>query len=320
MTPTVLITGAGGFVGSHILEAVLLKTPWHIISVDSFRHNGRTEKFHSVIPRVHSMGRNIQLVTHDLNAPFSPAVIKKLQHTNYIINVASRCSVSESIDEPVEFIENNVKLMLNVLELARRVSLKGFVHFSTDEVYGADTPLTPEDHRPSSPYAASKAAQEDICYAYRNTFKLPITVVNSANMFGERQSTLAFIPKVVRAALKGERIKLHARRGKFGVRNYSYVRNVADHVVQEVFAENFDSRIHLPGQQNLNNLTLAEMIADRVGRPLNYEVVEVENERPGYDHKYAQMSNPDWKPKVAFLDGLDKTVDWFKRNQDWFDE
>ena len=310
MVETVLVTGAGGFVGGHVVEALLTNTDYHVVAVDSFRHNGAVDK---LVASADVDRSRVDLLTHDLTVPFSSTQRRLLDDVTVIVDVASRSSVDESITEPRQFVLNNVAVTLTVLELARDLDVRRFVHVSTDEVYGPTSPRASTDHRPSSPYAASKAAQEDVCHAYARTYAVPTTVVTSANMFGERQSELAFIPRIVRALVRGESIPIHVSDGVAGQRRYTYVRNVALELVREVLVGHDETeRLTFTGQRLVDNLTLARWIADYANLDLRYRLVDVANVRPGYDPTYAALGG--WQPTIDFERGLRTTVEWFIRH------
>lgn len=320
----VLLTGAGGFLGSHILENILRDTDWDVVCIDSFQHNGVTDRISSIV----SSTRATDVVVHDLTAPFSLRQIARIYPVDAIIHAASRCSVDESIQYPVEYITNNIASTVNMLELARQVRSCYYIHISTDEVYGSHNGLNlPNNHQPSSPYAASKAAQEDISLAYRRTYDIPLTIVNSSNIFGERQSHLAFIPKVVRAVLNDESIEIHMRAKKPGERYYTYAPNIAAFLVTAIdnqlsYEEDnyFAERLPLQGQQLINNQDLAERIAKILDRKLKSKAVLAEDIRPGYDASYVNLlSNALWRPRISFDEGLENTVLWFADHREWLD-
>lgn len=315
MTRTVLVTGVGGFVGSHVVESLLERTDWHVLGVDSFRHNG--DFINLVTAAGHTTNRVTALV-HDLTVPFTPSRVRHLDDVgvDYVVNVASRSHVDESVLEPREFVSNNVELMLTVLELCRSLKPRRLLHVSTDEVHGPTGWAALETHQPSSPYAASKAAQLDLAHAYARTYGVRTTVVTSANMFGERQMSTAFVPLVVRALLTGSRLGVHHHAGRPGSRSYTYVRNVAGRIVDELLRLDavsndvtFDD-LPLPGQRLIDNLTLAQGVAELVDRPLNWYVVDGHDRRPGYDPTYPRLPGT-WLPEVAFVDGLARTVRWY---------
>lgn len=315
----VLVTGAGGFLGSHLVETLLDATDWHVVCVDSFRHNGITDRLAEV---TYGYTNRITVVTHDLGAPFSTLQVNRIAPLDYIINTASLCQVDQSIEHPKPFVRNNVELMLNVLHLARSCgTLSRMIHMSTDEVYGPRQPATATDHRPSSPYAASKAMQEDLCHAYAHTYDVPITIVNSANMFGERQSRLAFIPRILDTLEHGNTLIIHTRDGVPTKRNYTYVGNVAEYIVNllgdDLSGDDVKAdRIWLPGQREENNLELAQTIAELYDAKLSYITREATEIRPGHDDYYPELGGP-WKVRWSFTEGLVKTINWAKMNPEW---
>lgn len=323
MTRTVLVTGAGGFVGSHVVETLLERTDWHVIGVDSFRHSGRFENL--VAAGGHAASR-VTAWVHDLTVPISPRRVRELSDLNldYVVNVASRSHVDESIREPRDFVLNNVELALTVLELCRLTEPRRLVHVSTDEVHGPTHGETLADHRPSSPYSASKAAQLDLVRAYARTYDVPTTVVTSANMFGERQMATAFVPLALREISLDHPVYLHHREGQPATRSYTYVRNVAAAICDELRL--VDERrverptlvdLPLPGQRRLSILELANELARLVGRPLEWHAVDGDMRRPGFDHAYSVLRGS-WSPEVSFDNGLARTVRWYL--DDWKDD
>lgn len=332
----VLVTGAGGFVGSHLLQS-LASTPWDITVIDSFRYNGITDRVTNalLLSDNHIALRQCTMMTHDLMAPLSPLQVEKLRDVDVILDIASRPSVDESIRDPRDFILNNVAVTLTTLELARQVHPSRYIHLSTDEVYGpSDQPCSVTDHQPSTPYSASKAAQDDICVAYAQTYGIPLTIVCASNMFGERQSQLAFIPRIIRAALDDSVITVHVANSVPGQRNYNYVADVADWLV-ELIADydttEWPSRLGFPGRYTVNNAILAHIVwravHDLVGScraEPRIELKEVATLRPSYDRSYAPITehDPAWLhaanlKNAPFEDRIERTVRWFCDNPEW---
>ena len=221
----ILVSGSAGFVGSHFVEHVIANTNWQIVGIDSFRHKGDSL-------RVYQDPSRYTVYCHDLSSPISARLINKIGHIDYIVNFASESHVDRSITEPSPFIENNVKLMINMLEYARQVKPSAFIHISTDEVYGPapDGVFFPEwsDILPSNPYSASKAAQESLCISYFRTYGLPIIITNCTNIFGERQDSEKYIPKIISTIMKNGVVTVHGDESDIGSRFYLHARNKAD--------------------------------------------------------------------------------------------
>ena len=304
----VLVTGVAGFVGSHVVEQ-LLADGHDVVGIGSLNHNGESWRVVESISGLTATS-SFTWMRHDLAAPFSDAQVRQIGHVDAIVNVASLASVDISIKDPVSFVQNNVNSTLNVLELARQLDVRRFIQVSTDEVYGTRMPCDDGHHMPSSPYSASKAAQEDICNAWQWTFHVPVSIVRSANMFGERQSELAFIPRIVRAIVEDRSLPIHVdASGKPGVRNYSYVGNVARYLADCATADS--TRVHvnitLRGQMTLDNFSLALNVAAVLDRELKYEFIDATIDRPGYDEKY-ELHGDDWAPMIGAGEALRRTV------------
>lgn len=312
-----MVTGVGGFLGSHVLDQ-LLHAGHTVVGLDSLNHNGESMRLVEATTRLTNPGQ-FHWMCHDLTAPFSSAQLRRLEDVDAIIHVASLASVDASIRDPASFARTNVNSTLTMLELARQIRPKYYVHMSTDEVYGAQMPCSDGHHAPSSPYAASKAAQEDLCFAWWSTYNVPVMVVRSANMFGERQSTLAFIPRLVQQLLTNQTVMIHVDGdGKPGTRNYSYVGNVARYIVDQVTTPgNFVAReTTLRGQMTLDNYSLALNVAALLDRELKCEFVDAERVRPGYDREYA-LHGIEWYPELGAGEALRRTVHDTARRLGW---
>ena len=213
MSKRVLLTGGLGFIGSHTVEHWLKNTDWDIVVMDALRFSGRIERLTDIDGYD---PKRVEVVWHDLRSPVHSQLIEKLGNIDYIVNMASDSHVDRSITHPVDFVQNNVNLVLNMLEYARHIEPEKFIQVSTDEVYGP-APLghdhvEGEPHRPSNPYSASKAAQEAIAYSYWRTYGIPITITNTMNNFGERQHPEKYVPMVIRRIVN-ETIHVHGRPG-----------------------------------------------------------------------------------------------------------
>ncbi len=330
----ILLTGAGGFVGHHVLEHFLVNTDWEIVCLDSFRHRGKTDRIREVLNGPANDPWRVDVLTHDLRAPISVQLAEEIGEIDYLISVASESHVDRSIVEPRSFIENNVALTLTLLDYAREHPVEKFLHISTDEVYGpapaGHDHAEGEPHRPSNPYSASKAMQEDICFSYWRTYGLPIGVSNTMNIIGERQDPEKFVPLVLKKVLAGEQITIHASaEGEPGSRFYLHARNQADALLFLLETQPFDrygagemSRWNVVGEREIDNLEMAAMIADYAGRiDFEYELVDFHSSRPGHDLRYAldgtKMRDLGWTPPVPLAESLERTIHWTLQNPHW---
>lgn len=332
----VLITGVAGFLGSHIVDHILVNTDWEIVGVASWRHKGIPER---ILDSKHYQANKdrVKIITHDLSAPITQLTKRSIGGVDYIIQAASDSHVDRSITDPVPFIKNNVDVVLNVLEFAREVKPKAVFVVSTDEVYGAqDMGVFAKEwdsHIPSNPYSASKAAQEDIAIAYWRTYSVPVVICNAQNLIGERQDKEKFTPMIIRSVLGGDELTIHidAKTGEPGSRVYLHCRNYADAILwliknhqPKMFPEvDRPDRYNIAGESRLNNLEYAELIADIIGNPLNYKLVDAHSSRPGHDPHYLmsgeKMEKLGWVPPFKLEESLRKTIEWFNDpdNAEW---
>ncbi len=319
----ILLTGAGGFLGGHVLNYILETTDWEVVAIDAYRGGGR-------IDRLPASDR-VKLEVHDLRVPFSPSQIARIGDIDYAFNVASGSHVPRAIEDPRPFIENNVNLILTVLEWARQNPPQALLHVSSAEVYGPapqDYDFLPGDrYRPSNPYSASKAMQDQACYSYWRTYDLPIGILATMNIIGEMQDPEKFVPMVTKKVLSGETVRVHADGGKPGSRYYIHARDIAGalvHLAHRTVIPRFSEGLpmawhHVAGNEEVDNLTLAQLIAEHAEAELHCEMVQ--SDRPGHDSRYAldttSLTDTGWKPSMTFEEGLARTVGWLKNHRDW---
>lgn len=322
----VLITGVAGFVGSHLLEHILVNTDLDVVGICSWEHKGSPERI-TDSKHYQANKHRVRIITHDLNSPLTDSLIAKIGPIDYVFNLASDSHVDRSITDPVPFIRNNVNVALSMLEYACKAKPKLFLQFSTDEVYGAapdgvdfkewDTIL------PSNPYAASKAAQEAIAISYWRTYGVPVVITNCMNIFGERQDKEKYVAKTIRAVHAGDVLTIHGSVGNIGSRFYLHARNISDAVVwiaQNItpvaYKEGIDrpDRFHIAGEREIDNLSLAQMIAGMMGKDLKYELTDFHATRPGHDRRYAldgrKLKEAGWKQPVNLEESLANTIAW----------
>lgn len=192
-------------------------------------------------------------------------------------------------------------------------------------------------HDPKNPYAATKSAGEQMVTSFANTYGLPCVITRTMNIVGERQHPEKFFPLVISRALSGELVQIHATPDKkhAGVRTYIHARNVADAVLHVVNLPDKDTKnveaYHIRGEEELDNLTFAKLIAESVGyeaeqlgmvaEGFNYELVDFHSSRPGHDLRYAldgsKMKALGWEPPKSLRESIRKTVRWYLENPKW---
>lgn len=332
----VLLTGIGGSIGIHTLAHFMTNTDWEVIGIDSFRHKGWTDRVSEHFSTHPEHVSRIKVITHDLVAPFSELTKKQIGKIDYIISMASLSDVEASIQDPVTFIRNNVDLTVNLLEYAREIKPEVFVVFSTDEVYGPTqdkktqypewSPLVP-----SNPYAASKAMQEMAAIAYWRTYNVPVVITNTMNNFGEMQQHSKFPVMIQKAVADGKVVTIHAGAAGIGSRSYIHSRNASDALL--FILKNLPPHMHVPetadkpdrynitGDKQLDNLELAQTIAEAMGKELKYEVVDFHHTRPGHDPHYGldgtKLAAAGWKAPQTFEQSLRNTILWQAEYPKW---
>ncbi len=360
----VLLTGVGGFVGHHVLEYLLLHTDWQILCLDSFRHKGTISRVDEVLKYVRwespatpktkeellAFNDRVRHFVHDLRVPIDIPLMNKMMNfrvgenfeihhdeIDYIINIASESAVERSTTDPVSCLRNNYDLMINMLEFARNVDCKKFIHISTDEVYGEAGPVGAHKEWdaivPSNPYAASKAAQEALLIAYWRTYNMPLVLVNIMNMIGERQDPEKFLPKIIQKIALGEEMPIYSDKGVSGSRVYLHAQNMADALIflldrepvrYKDFEKSYEARpdrYNVCGDTEINNLDFAQLVAKIMGKELKYKLVESDSARPGYDRRYAldgsKLADLGWTQPMSFEDSIKRIVEWTLDNPHW---
>lgn len=323
----ILITGSAGFIGHHIVEKIVQNTDWEIVGLDRLSHSGNLNR----ISEINTNGR-YYTVWHDLRSAINSTLSKKLGEFEYIFHVAASSHVDRSIECPMDFVMDNVVGTCNILEFARKQpKLKMFVYFSTDEVFGPAPPGVQyneyDRYNSTNPYSATKAGGEELAVAYHNTYKLPVVITHTMNVFGPRQHYEKFIPKCIDKIQKGEEISIHSDETCTipGSRFYIHASDVADALlfITQNVSENSDRvpKINIVGKEEIDNLELARVIANCLNKPLLYKLVDFHSARPGHDLRYAlcgkKLEELGWTPKISVKDRISEVVQWTIKHKNW---
>lgn len=335
-TKTALVTGGAGFVAHHVIEYILENTDWNVVCLDRLDFSGNYNRLSEIV-NIDTMSR-VKVVYHDLRAAVNPQIIDMIGDVNYILHLAAASHVTRSIQYPMEFVESNIIGTVNLLEYARQLkNLERFVYFSTDEVFG---PAVPEvvfeeydRYNSCNPYSASKAAGEEMCVAYENTYKLPIYITHTMNIYGERQNPEKFVPMCIKKLLAGDKLKLHydSSTGKYGSRSYLHAKDVASALLHILSLESIPMPVnHVGGKcpkfnissgKLYDNYQVASILADTLQVKLQYENYDPNIDRPGHDFSYnisgEYLASLGWQPKVAVETRMPQVAQWYKQNSHW---
>jgi dTDP-glucose 4,6-dehydratase len=327
----VLVTGGCGFIGHHLVDFLLRTTEWHVVVIDKLSYASKgLSRLDDIGALDISKNSRVSVLTWDLCSPISTGLVLELQDVNVIVHMAAETHVDNSIEQPVECIQNNVMSTVHILELARKLpKLERFLYFSTDEVYGpalGDTMYLEWDrHNPTNPYSASKAAGEGIALSYHNTYKTPIVICNVMNVFGERQYVEKFIPGCIKKIMNEQVVDIHCYPGcdKAGTRFYIHAKHVASAVLFLLENAVIGEKYNITGEKEVDNLELAQMIAFFMGKELKYNMVDFHSSRPGHDLRYGlngeKLHKMGWKPSSTFGETLKEVVEWTVDNQQWLE-
>jgi dTDP-glucose 4,6-dehydratase len=345
MKKNVMITGGAGFIGHHIIDLFLKKTDWNIIALDRLDYSGNLNRLHNVVSQYDEETRKrVKIVWHDLKAEITQLNANFIGDINIILHLAASSHVDRSITHPMEFVMDNTVGTVNVLNFARtQKNLERMIYFSTDEIFGiAPNGVSYKErdrYNSTNPYSASKAAAEEFCVAYENTYKLPIFITHTMNVFGERQHPEKFIPMCIRKIRDAETVTIHSDSTKTipGSRFYIHAKDVAEamyfllHLNEEqmeiVYTPDFGGakcpKFNVVGKEEINNLQLATYIAEAQGVKLNYKMVDFHTSRPGHDLRYALdgdfMRQLGWEPRFSLKERLKEVVDWSLANKEWIE-
>jgi dTDP-glucose 4,6-dehydratase len=345
MTKRVLLTGGAGFIGHHIIDLFLRVTDWEIVCLDRLDYSGNLNRLDNVVSQFPPETRKrVKIVFHDLKAPITELTQNFIGPIDIILHLAASSHVDRSISHPMEFVLDNTVGTVNVLDFARtQKNLERMIYFSTDEIFG----IAPngvayherDRYNSTNPYSASKAAGEEFCVAYENTYKIPIFITHTMNVFGQRQHPEKYIPMCIRKVRNGETIFIHSDPSKTipGSRFYIHGEDVADAMLflltlneeqlKKVYEPDWGGakcpKFNVVGKEEIDNLQLAQYIANAQNKELKYELVDFHTSRPGHDLRYAlsgdYMRDLGWEPKRSLKDRIKEVVDWSIANPEWIE-
>jgi len=327
----ILITGAAGFIGSHVARLFVNKYPdYHIFNLDKLTYAGNLENLKDIDKKP-----NYTFLLGDIvDGIFIMDLFKKHQFDG-VIHLAAESHVDRSIENPMEFVMTNVIGTVNLLNAARAIwkdnyEGKRFYHVSTDEVYGSlgDEGFFYEDtaYDPHSPYSASKASSDHFVRAYHDTYGLPIIISNCSNNYGPNQFPEKLIPLFLNNIRHNKPLPVYGK-GE-NVRDWLYV---LDHAmaIDVIYHEGATGEtFNIGGHNEWKNIDLIKVMCKVMDKKLGREegtsekLITYVTDRAGHDLRYAIDSTKlqevlGWKPSLQFEEGIEKTIDWYMQNEEW---
>lgn len=325
---TVLVTGGCGFIGSHFVRLLLLEKAWRVVNLDKLTYAGDPGRLSDVagLPRYRFVRGDIvdEKLVDEIVATERPWAI---------VNFAAESHVDRSILDPAPFLRTNVQGVHSLLEAARRHGVERFLQVSTDEVYGDADGLEPRSEedplRPSSPYAASKAAADLLCLAYARTYRLPVLVARSSNNYGPHQYPEKLIPLVIRNLLMGQEVPLYGDGAQR--RDWLFVEDNCRALLLILERGAVGTVYNVATGVRVANVEIVRRLCRSLARELGADAagfldrIGFVRDRPGHDREYAVRTDRvtrtlGWRPEVDLDEGLRRTVRWYLAHRDWLVE
>lgn len=328
----ILVTGGAGFIGSAVVRLAISRGH-SVVNLDALTYAACLANVAEVVEHPHYFFEQADIRDRtSLDNIFARHAPDKVMH------LAAESHVDRSIDEPLDFIETNVKGTLNMLEAARKYwQAKGrpktfrFHHISTDEVFGSlgPTGLFTEDslYDPRSPYSASKASSDHLVRAWYETYELPVVLTNCSNNYGPYHFPEKLIPVVILNALAGKSLPIYGDGGN--IRDWLFVEDHADALLLVLEKGALGRSYNIGGENEWSNLELVTKlcsILDRLSPRIEgsyAELITFVTDRPAHDARYAIdpsriRDELGWQPSMTVEDGLEKTVRWYLDNENWW--
>ena len=324
----VIVTGGYGFIGSNLVK-YLIKKNYFVVNIDKLSYSANLYNLKNINRNKYAFYK-----ADIINKLLFEKILKKYK-PSFVFNLAAETHVDRSIDSPEPFLKNNVNGVFNVLEAIRSHNKKinkkiKLIHVSTDEVYGdlnIKNKRADENYpyKPSSPYAASKAAADHLIKSYIRTYKFPAIISNCSNNYGPNQFPEKLIPKIIFNILNNKPIPIYAK----GLNSREWI-FVEDHCrALEILARKgkIGENYNIGSNIDLTNIKLTKIILEKMKKEIKYIGKKVKiiyvKDRPGHDFRYAINSKKiqktlKWKPLTNLNKGISKTIYWYINNVKYF--
>jgi dTDP-glucose 4,6-dehydratase len=327
----ILVTGGAGFIGSAVVRLAMARGH-EVVNLDALTYAACLDNVASVADM-----EGYAFVQADIRDAAALETVFRDHQPDAVMHLAAESHVDRSIDGPGAFIETNVMGTYTLLQAARsywegrgKPDTFRFHHISTDEVFGSlgDTGMFTEEtpYDPRSPYSASKASSDHLVRAWAETYGLPVVLTNCSNNYGPYHFTEKLVPVVILNALAGKPIPVYGE--GLNVRDWLYVEDHADALLLVLQKGEVGRSYNIGGENEARNIDLVTTICatlDRL-RPADQpyaDLISYVTDRPGHDLRYAIdpariRTELGWRPSVTLEEGIEKTVQWYLDNEDWW--
>ena len=318
-----IVTGGLGFIGSNLID-LLIKKNYYVLNIDKVTYSSN---FYNI--KDYKKSKKYKFLKCDIRNKKLKKIIYDFKPDG-IFNLAAETHVDRSIDSPESFIQSNIVGVLNLLECFKNYSRKyksKLIHISTDEVYGDILYGRSSEnypYKPSSPYAASKAASDHLVSSYIRTYKIPAMVTNCPNNYGPKQHPEKLIPKLIYNILKNKPLPIYGK--GTNSREWIYVKDHCEALLKVFQKGKTGEFYNIGSNKNLNNLQVSKELI-KISKKINKMGKKVKilsvKDRPGHDIRYALDSNKikkslGWYPRTNFKQGIKLTFDWYYKNKDYY--
>jgi dTDP-glucose 4,6-dehydratase len=313
---TVLLTGASGFIGSHLAEELVTCGA----SVRAFVHYNSRGDEGNLKYLASEIRREIDVIYGDLTDP--DAVKKAVRRTSHVFHLGALIAIPYSYVHPFSFVQVNINGTANVLNSRLDVGIDRLITTSTSEVYGTAVTLPmDETHRlhPQSPYAASKAGADHLAESYARSFDLPVVIVRPFNTFGPRQSTRAVIPTIVMQALRHGSVEIGATTPR---RDFNFVKDIVHGFALAGTAAGVPGEVfNLGTGQELSVAEVIETVSTILEAPV-LVTQRADRIRPAQSEVHRLLADSGkaavrlgWSPQHTFREGLEQTIEWYETHE-----
>ena len=319
----IIVTGGLGFIGSNLIDLLISKN-YYVVNIDKVTYSSNfynTQNFKKT--------NKYKFIKCDIGEKKIKKILYQYKPVA-IFNLAAETHVDRSIDNPENFIKSNIIGVFNLLKYFREYTKKyksKLIHISTDEVYGdilSGRSSEKYPYKPSSPYAASKAASDHLVYSYVRTFNIPAIITNCSNNYGPKQHPEKLIPKLIYNILNNKPLPIYGK--GTNSREWIYVKDHCEALFKVFNKGKIGEFYNIGSNKNLNNLEVSKELINiskskiKTGRKVKILFVK---DRPGHDVRYALNSNKiktklNWKPRTNFKQGIKLTFEWYLKNKKYY--